>query len=791
MNMKLLKIATSASMIAMSVSVAYASTNPDYLNEAVAPQKFVRNDATLTLCDLLQSCEKTDKETFSHFSQLDMKVVDGFIREYFAIKNKSEANLMTTHFDSLMPLLRQFQAYMNTLTTSDTIEDLNADIEYLTRPRRTTGKPVLTIPVFLDFYARLIASVSKPTEEEKTVFTHATNPEYLLGLFENDAWKTPVKAFIETEEFDNKGQENEVLFYTQYISDNIIDLVEQLVRERVHPNIHYPMLGEDKLGVPFLTYMAIKRIYPFAFSTTSEVGAHGVDNLSPAAMSAHDFVHAELDQRVKFLKKHIIEKVDKLYYDAHMSESEIDAETIARSYTNVAIDRFLKIEETFEWFYGKLVSDVLPKHGLEAFKKVMGGFFWVMREATGFDESLFGKGSFIEVIDTFVDNALEKLNDEESSWEVPFNPFNTSTTDGISPFSNEEIIEQVKQTGDIEATYGKIKSAEVVYMPPLENADAAPKYRFIDVKFKFMNGHEETVSTTTMYHRLKNIEDARGLLAWSGLNVDPVEDATAYIDTVRNGIVDRINHFRDVFKEFVSTSEDQKYTEWVNAQEQDLQAKLPFPDHAAAMEQMQQEHDRVQAELEQTAQEANDRFNDLAARYEEQQALIQAEIQAEEARIQAHNYAAKIRYESEVQDIKKLHEAEMREIELQIQLRQAEIAEHEAQHQASMASASALMEEVLPEAVSSLREQLVKLEATMQSYEDLTEIAPSQANEFAQAFENLHDYLQITGPSDALMASLEKIAANLSAGLVFEDTDDKTQRFMKNCLKMLATDTNQ
>ncbi len=624
MNKLIISIVTSTSILALSAGSLCASTKSwlDNDNNVTAPAAPEVNAPRVkaesrTLDDSLKLACEQDRDTFMNFNDLDMKVVRELRLEFDGTFPRTNAHIATVHFQTLVPLLLQFQSFINTYKeqtptasqqTLDVIEDINDDIAHLLKPKRTTQKPMVLLPFFFDLHNRFIASLSNPSEDEKSVFLHAVHPEYLLGMFENNAWQTPMKAFVEIEEFDNKGKEVEIHIDAPNISKEIFDLVENMLRFQLGPKIHYPMYGQDKLGIPFLTLKAIQRIYPFAFQPEKTVGAHGVDDASPAGLSAHDFVHAELDPRVKMLKKHILEIVNKKYLDAVAGDLEFDAETIARTYAPVAIERFQKIEQIFEQFFGHLVKEVLPNHGLVEFKKVMAGFFWVMREQVGFNPDLFGPMSFQAVIDSYVDKSLSKLNDQDESWEVTYNPLITCPVDGKSPYTLDGIIDTIKAKFKLEEDHGRIINADVAYAP----AGECVKARFIDVHFKFASGYEKTISFTTMYHRMKNIEDARGLLNWAGLEMaeapkleglsreDALAQATAYIDGVRGKLEEMINLFRESFKRYVAPEIDAEYQASTAQAEAQVNEQLPIPnndDVIKAQLESQQEQGRLLQEL--------------------------------------------------------------------------------------------------------------------------------------------------------------------------------------------------
>ena len=142
-------------------------------------------------------------------------------------------------------IIDEFKQYLNKLSkeslplqTRNVIEDIIGDIEYMSKPRKTTGKPSIAFSFFLDAIGRLVASVKEPSEEEKSLFWHASNPEYLLGLYKNDAWKYPLKALIEVNDFNNKGREKIVPIRLKHVHYNIIDIVDKLIKDKIYPNIH-------------------------------------------------------------------------------------------------------------------------------------------------------------------------------------------------------------------------------------------------------------------------------------------------------------------------------------------------------------------------------------------------------------------------------------------------------------------------------------------------------------------------------------------------------------------------
>lgn len=558
-------------------------------SKALVKQPSFKLDPVTALCLAQQHYPRT----FSDFDRVNWKAIQSYRTQIMALRDRRDSNAFSTHSPSLIPLVEQFEKFIEPfaqsgkLTVQNRTLDLLDEIAFHMTPKRSTGHGDVNSYWFLDIHARFLTAFGSPSEAEKAVALHAVYPGILLGVFQNKAHHTPYKPMLIIDDFDNMGREDTVSYATQFVTPKVVDFIELELSKYLPPESLYPMYGRGKVGIPFLVLTALDRIFPHAYTTNRE-GYHGlrVEETSRSGITAHDSVHAYIGDRLPRLQQHIALKVkdsfkatQKFNYDpehpekAHFSYP-VSAKEIATEYTPLAVKKYQQLHGVMRAFHNNfLLGKVLPQRGLKAYKEIMGGFFWFMRETPHFPHYLYKKHSFETMMELMIQGASNRVKDSES-WESPKDPLATDPLTGL-PFSTglpEEfdgtsenfLLTQLIEGENMLQAFGSnidLVETKVTYHPKVQEDEKA-QIRFIDADIHFMNGHIERRSFTTLFHKWLNIDDSVSILRWSGSNIQKPnladfeqEDrrgvAIAFIDKVQKELIDRLRLFQAVFKFYV------------------------------------------------------------------------------------------------------------------------------------------------------------------------------------------------------------------------------------------------
>ncbi|MCP4923248.1 MAG: hypothetical protein GY915_04345, partial [bacterium] len=551
-----------------------------------------------------QLAQKKFPRTFGGFKDVNWGAVRGYQQQCMRLENTDKENVRSTYCPSLIPLVGDFANFINGFSNAGNLRvrnaslDLMDEINYHMTPRRSTGHVDVTPYWFFDMQKRFLAVFGEPTNTEKAVFLHALYPGVFLGVFKDDAYETPYKTMLSIENFDNKGREERVSITQQHTNYSLHNLIKKEISRHLPPEITpYPMFGKGKLGIPFLVVAFSEHVHPHAY-TTKAFSYHGIPKkeATPSGVEGHDTVHAFImGKTLKRFRKHVTLTVDDLFgkltryeYNSDFPEQSkfiqpISAENLAKKYIPYAAGKYKALHSALRDFHNNfLLTEVLPKRGLRAYKEIMGGFFWFTREVPTFPHSIYKKHSLESMMESMIRGATRRLR-SKSSWESSFDPLETSVFDG-SPFdsgipdefeSKEDFLlpDEFESKEDflLAESIKDGMSKETYHQIDLEKTNVSfhPKgqqVRFIDIDLHFQNGYSKKESYTTLFHKWANLDDPISLLRWSGLRMkkpnlkglDNHRDiAMAFIDQVQDNLVKRMELFQSAFRFFVR-SENQK-----------------------------------------------------------------------------------------------------------------------------------------------------------------------------------------------------------------------------------------
>lgn len=441
----------------------------------------------------------------------------------------------------------------------------------------------------LGMYFRYAASLGNVTPDERDFLEHSVNPHIFKGLLSDDAWKDYFQTIYSIDREDDGRGSITRTYHLHNINYEMIEFTDDLLSKIFPVKIIYPFPGKGKFGVSFLVNCYLQGIYPVGFPTTPQK-AHGTPT-SMIGFAVHDLLHSNIDPRFDAVKAHILEEAD-----AHFLKGG-DARTFVRSYAPHAVRKYHVLMNTLQEIYHDFLTRLLPAYGKEEFTRTMNGFFLNVHEFPTYSARTFKTNDLEKIITSLTGGAVAALGSYDGL-ESPFDPLETSPITGESLKSKKEIItyafynyllkdprvtlptsyyEQI----DVDHTkfiHGLITKAKVKQSP-----------RFIDVIFGLRTGQELKYTFLTLFHKIQNAEDGRGLLRMSGINIPPPdflslgserENAQTYLKHISQHLQKLVEQFRDRaiffanYKRSDGLSLADRYFNWHFNQEKAVKAKL-------------------------------------------------------------------------------------------------------------------------------------------------------------------------------------------------------------------------
>ena len=434
-----------------------------------------------------------------------------------------EIQMLVEHTPSLVPLVQEMRGYIvrcaetADIETRNHILDLVDEVDVALTPKRRTGLPHVS-PAFARYITvRFMLAFGEMTPVEKSALVNA-GYGHLLPMGSAKTGNTPYLGFLHTD--DNRTGVSTIL---NNISYSHLNALFARVESRLGFHMLLPVFGQGKLGVSCLTVLGNSGIHLHAF-TPAQSSYHGIPKResTPVGLHLHDTVHGEEGKKEENFVKHVLEKVD-----ASIGTYGNPGQTIkdlVDGYTDVALKVYDAIYQSIEDYHQWLVSTVLPARGIDAYRELMGGLFYMLREKAFFPPELYSQDRLEDVMDMMVSGSIDRLM--EASWESPEDPLETSPLTGlpIGRFASdarsydEGLVQSfLSQEGRIDQPL----SSKVTYEPngPRDEIRGAnPEVRFITAKAVFP-GDEVEQSYPTLFHKWTNLDDSLTILRFAGIKL--------------------------------------------------------------------------------------------------------------------------------------------------------------------------------------------------------------------------------------------------------------------------------
>jgi hypothetical protein len=413
----------------------------------------------------------------------------------------------------------------------------------------------------LGMHLRFAASVSTITEDEKDLLSHVPFPNLYFGLIEKDAWRNSHSSYVSISEYNNEGLELSDEHVRTNIQTAVLTYIEDTIERLLPPQILYPMLGQNKLGISFMVKCYLDDNFPVVFPN-QPVNGHGI-KFSQFGFPIHDMLHQKVDRRHYELISHVVSRADAFV------GLDGDAWQFAKIYSPVAVERYHALMGGLRDVYGNMVTKLLPYHGLREYRKAMLGFFWILHEAPNFAAQIYNMNDFDKVLETITKpSSLSAVNaalNEIDSWESSFDPFSTSPIDGSTNLTDDDIYNHpIFESLLLEDAQGykyssrtdKGRSIGDSYCDDcIVDQQVIRTNRFIDVIFKMFDGEELKYSFPTLFQKWTNLDDNIGLLKYAGTIItksdlttaeDPRQVALETLDNVRKALDSHVERFHKV-----------------------------------------------------------------------------------------------------------------------------------------------------------------------------------------------------------------------------------------------------
>lgn len=494
---------------------------------------------------------------FKGKDELDTAVVSGYRQSHVQFKGAVPDAFYAFDNPAVYPLVEKLESRLKQLApTSPAAKRLLLELDF---QRNIQDVNPLWV---LGMHFRLAASQSTITDDERNLFAHVPFPELYFSFLGNNAWRNILSSYVSLEEYDNQGLELTDDHLTQYTYGKVVDHVIEAVDANLPEPVRYPFLGGEKFGVSFLVQSYLDEIYPIGFPHRS-IRGHGV-TLSQFGFAVHDALHHKVDRRRYELKAHILGHVDRFMRD----NPQGNAWQYAAVYTPIAMQRYLTLMGALTEIYQNFAGRLLIYRGLQEYRRVMAGYFWIMHEQPEFSRNIYDMNDLDKILTSITKSHFTAVNgalDEIDSWESPFDPLQTSPLDGTSALPDQAIYQWVLEHMSREQAQCYKYSAFPMTYPILQEEvvrrNVVRSNRFIDVILWTRQGEKLKFAFPTLYHKWQNIDDNLGLLRYAGTGIakpdlsgidDPRSIAQATLLKVEMEIANHVSHFRQVASFFAN-----------------------------------------------------------------------------------------------------------------------------------------------------------------------------------------------------------------------------------------------
>jgi hypothetical protein len=485
---------------ATEVSVArLRHVAPDTSYQAMAPQIQARHPEDFTG----QGSILSDVVTAYRQSRADYT---GRVADAFA----------TLHNPKLEPFAQQVEAFLRSYASAHPnhafTQRLLREVQTRREDEDLSSSFLWTLPF------RHAAERSTITDAEKDFFTNIVYPDLFFGMLENKGWRNHDSAYANLRSVAEAS-------YSESLSSKGTEKIAERVDKLFPASAPYPCLGYGILGLSFLVENYLDQIFPIGFPMDRSY-VHGV-SLSPYGFAAHDRLHAEIDPREDELHRHVLQRGEDYFCKGGNVDDFIEV------YPSIAVAKYNLLRGALKEIYKNLGSKLLLRDGLDAYRKVMVGFFWILHEEPNFPSELYDMNDLNAVLKVITPAPNNDLDD----------PLQTSPLTGKTEMTDEDIIRYaLKQTPS--AALDDIESINVTRSP-----------RFIDVTTRFRNGEKTEESFPTLYSEWEDVSDDLGLLEFGGTKIEkpdltrveaPRSVALATLKKVNEEMRALVKHFIEV-----------------------------------------------------------------------------------------------------------------------------------------------------------------------------------------------------------------------------------------------------
>lgn len=490
--------------------------------------------------DLLTTDPRAEKLTASFKTKgafSDVDIIHKFREELGKLPKNQRTKYLFSPKEELIPLVTGWISFMENYPIKDDQVDFKERIaKVVNEAKEKVEKKDVSIAWYLVNIFRMAASVSNPSDDEKSIFSHVFQPEVYIGLsLEGKNW---LEDLASIEDNANIFTANELSSFYKASSDLDYRGTKKVIKSTIDQDLPAQLpLGFPKVGkvsIIEMLFMTLDGLHIHAFPVpTQNTKAHGVteDNkttkgLTPLGFIAHDRLHSEL----------YMHTLKTAYYHHIMREAEQirlqsgDVQEFLEQATPQVFSKRVTL-------LTNLLKEISLKIALENDQKSLAGLFFMLREYPGWSKEALEKEDAVSALSAMKDHTEKSLKGR-SVWESPEDAFQTSPITGQTSLSQDELI-TAYHAG---VNGGTIKPTP--YMPYVQrNPDApnellpltqidfkrskvavTPEGRFIDFNIQLKNLSKLSYSVATLKHKWLNISDSIGLLKYAGVTVDVAKE---------------------------------------------------------------------------------------------------------------------------------------------------------------------------------------------------------------------------------------------------------------------------
>lgn len=443
------------------------------------------------------------------------------------------------HNEAVVKLMQPFVKYLEEHQDNKNNQRLLREVEERIEDKEVTPRWYSII------VSRLLMSLSEITQDEIDFIGQIGYKEFLTVMKKHPPGKLVSAEKIHEIFYDNEGEsEKEYFIYLLELpeADKYVELALEKANIQVEP---VPVFGTSELDLPTMLTSIFKGI-PLAAAPTEKVSrAHGVD-MSPGVFALHDILHDEVDPRKFLLKKAIHDVYVRL---AKINKKETPQKVLEIA-TKIGLNRHNLLMKSLEDLHTFLIGKYTIREGIEAYRKIAVALFYGLHEEYNYDEKTFDSSDLVKI----VGRILSKEDFEDEVQEEALALFKTDPETGLSPYSDDELIEIALENEVLEPSSPYIAEQPDPASILDRKVERTPQKIIIFVNTK---AGSYSFEGGTLKYYWDTLEDEIKLLDYAGIKTERAKLPANVVVADRNGFaIKEVTRIHDLIKKLMDDARE-------------------------------------------------------------------------------------------------------------------------------------------------------------------------------------------------------------------------------------------